>query len=79
MGLLPQLAVALQRGIIMGTQLRFQSCFQRGAFVRCASGNHLRPDMTLLSSLLQVPFDRGKRDVQQLDNLFSCFPLVNCT
>jgi hypothetical protein len=77
MRLLPEVTVLLQGGIRIGLQLRLQSRFQWLTFEGTSSGNRLGPDVALLSSLFDVPFDRCQGNIEVLHNLLARFPLVD--
>ena len=76
--LLPDLAMHVQRRIRVRLQLGNQAGLQRREFLGGPTWDRLYLDLSCLSSLLEIAFDRGSRDPEQLDNLRSWIALIHC-
>lgn len=66
----------LQRGIIMGSQLRLEPGLQFRLFLRGSTRDGFGLHMTLLSVLFQIAFECCQRDAKHLHNLGSQVALV---
>ena len=75
--LLPDLAVRLQGRVGVCLQLSNQASLQRRKFLGGPTRNRSHSDISRLAPLLQVPFDGGSRDSQELDNLASWEALID--
>ena len=71
MCLLPHSTVVLQRGVSVSLSLRQHVGFYLYPFLWSATRNGFEPYMPFVSSLLDIPLERGKRDPINLDNLAS--------
>src|SRR6266566_908006 len=75
--LLPGLTVHLQGRVGVRLQLSNQASLQGRKFLGRPARNRSDADISCLAPLLQVPFDRGSRDSQELDNLASWIALIH--
>ncbi len=57
--LLPDLAVALQRGVWMRLQLGNETGLQGSELLGGSTGNRSYGEISRLPSLLEIPFERG--------------------
>jgi hypothetical protein len=69
MRLFPELAVLLQRGVVVGGQLRGQAGVEGRAFLGRTAWNRFGSQLARLAALAQIPFDGRERDLEHLHNL----------
>lgn len=78
MRLLPQLTVLLQRGIVVGGQLRRQLGLQHGPFLGGTARNGFGRQGAGLAALPQIPFNGRERDLEQFHDLLAWGAVIHC-